>query len=231
MADLPIIYTIRLDMQEDVTDEANLWNNTRHISDLLGSGFLSAVRFRSLKGEPDYLHLYELPNIDLLSTEAYKNVRKYDDWGPKLSHGFSNHSASLYTQLVTVNIADTPRTFEEPRDPAKSMGAVQSKYLLAVRMDVPPEKADELVKWYEDEHIPLILKVPGFRSARLCRRAGLHPRTPCLDPEWISIWEIDDADAIRHPDIKAANETEWAKRVHEFTTDVRLGLHERIHPA
>ena len=99
MPDLPIIYTIRLDMQEDVTEEANLWNNTRHISDLLGSGFLSAVRFRSLKGEPEYLHLYELPNIDLLSTEAYKNVRKYDDWGPKLSHGFSNHSASLYNQI------------------------------------------------------------------------------------------------------------------------------------
>ena len=83
MPDLPIIYTIRLDMQEDVTEEANLWNNTRHISDLLGSGFLSAVRFRSLKGEPEYLHLYELPNIDLLSTESYKNVRKYDDWGPE----------------------------------------------------------------------------------------------------------------------------------------------------
>ena len=104
-------------MQEDVTEEANLWNNTRHISDLLGSGFLSAVRFRSLKGEPEYLHLYELPNIDLLSTEAYKNVRKYDDWGPKLSHGFSNHSASLYNQLVTVNIADTPRTSRSRETP------------------------------------------------------------------------------------------------------------------
>ena len=67
---------------------------------------------------------------------------------------------------------------------------------------------------------------PGFAV-----RAGLHPRTPCLDPEWISIWEIDDADALRHPDLKAANDTEWARRVHEFTTDIRLGLHERIHPA
>ena len=57
------------------------------------------------------------------------------------------------------------------------MGAVQSKYLLAVRMDVPPEKADELVKWYEEEHIPLILNVPGFRSARLCQG-----RTPPQDP-------------------------------------------------
>ena len=230
MPDLPIIYTIRLDMQEDVQAEANLWNNTRHISDLLGSGFLSAVRFRSLLGEPRYLHLYELPNIELLSTEAYANVRKYDDWGPKLSHGFSNHSASIYNQLVTANIADTPRTFAGPPDPAKSMGAVQSGFLLTVRMDVPPGKADELVKWHEDEHIPMMMKVPGFRSARLCRRAGLHPRTPCLDPEWISIWELDDPEAIYHTDAKAANGTPWAKQMHSVTTDVRLGLHQRIHP-
>ena len=231
MPNHPIIYTIRLDMQEDVTEEANLWNNTRHISDLLGSGFLSAVRFRSLKGEPAYLHLYELPNIELLSTQAYKNVRINDDWGPKLSHGFSNHSASLYNQLVTANINETPRDFEEPRDPAKSMGAVQSPYLLTVRMDVSPDNADELIKWHEEEHIPMMMKVPGFRSARLGRRAGLHPRTPCLDPEWIAIYELDDPDAISHPDVKAANGTEWAQRMHAVTTDVRLGIHQRIHPA
>ena len=230
MPDLPIIYTIRLDMQEDVEEESNLWNNTRHISDLLGSGFLSAVRFRSLKGEPGYLHLYELPNIELLSTQAYQNVRKFDEWGPTLSHGFSNHSASLYNQLVTANINDTPRIFEEPRDPAKSMGAVQSPYLITIRMDVSPENADELVKWHEEEHIPLMMKVPGFRSARLGRRAGLHPRTPCLDPEWISIWEIDDPKAISHPSVEDVNSTEWAQRMHAVTTDVRLGLHQRIHP-
>ena len=231
MPDLPIIYTIRLDMQADVEEESNLWNNTRHISDLLGSGFLSAVRFRSLMGEPAYLHLYELPGIELLSTQAYKNVRINDDWGPKLSHGFSNHSASLYNQLVTVNINETPRTFEEPRDPAKSMGAVQSDFLITVRMDVHPDSAGELVKWHEEEHIPLLMKVPGFQSARLCRRGGLHPRTPCLDQEWISIYEIDNPDAARHPDVKAANGTEWAQRMHAVTTDVRLGLHQRIHPA
>ena len=102
MADLPIIYTVRLDMTQDVEEESNRWNNTNHISDLLGSGFLSAVRFRSIKGEPKYLHLYELPGLELLSTEAYANVRKNDTWGPKLSHGFSNHSASLYEQVLAV---------------------------------------------------------------------------------------------------------------------------------
>ena len=230
MAELPLIYTVRLDMQEDVEEESNRWNNTKHISDLLGSGFLSAVRFRSLRGEPKYLHLYELPGLELLSTEGYANVRKYDTWGPKLSHGFANHSASIYNQVLAVNVAETPRTFTEPRDPAKSMGAVQSPYLVTVRMDVPQESADELVKWHEEEHIPMLLEIPGFTSARLCRKAGPHPRTPSMDPEWVSIYEVSDADAVKNPGVNEANNTDWAQSVHAVTTDVRLGFLERVHP-
>lgn len=231
MADLPIIYTVRLDMSQDVEEESNRWNNTNHISDLLGSGFLSAVRFRSIKGEPKYLHLYELPGLELLSTEAYANVRKNDTWGPKLSHGFSNHSASLYEQVLAVNAAETPRTFTEPRDPAKSMGGVKGKYLITVRIDVASESADEFVKWHQEEHFPIILEAPGFTSARLCRKSGQHPRTPSRDPEWVSIYELDSADAVEHPKVKESNDTDWAHRMHAVTSDVRFSLLERIHPA
>ena len=130
MADLPIIYTVRLDMSQDVEEESNRWNNTNHISDLLGSGFLSAVRFRSIKGEPKYLHLYELPGLELLSTEAYANVRKNDTWGPKLSHGFSNHPASLYEQVLAVNAtksSDNDKTAASMHKLQSTSGAPASK--------------------------------------------------------------------------------------------------------
>ena len=63
MGKLPIIYTVRIDLSKDIEEEANRWNNSAHISDLLGAGFLSAVRFQSLQGEPKYLHLYELRDL------------------------------------------------------------------------------------------------------------------------------------------------------------------------
>ncbi len=231
MAELPIIYTVRLDMLEEVEEESNRWNNTKHISDLLGSGFLSAVRYRSISGEPKYLHVYELPSVELLSTEAYQNVRKHDDWGPKLSHGFSSHSASLYKQVLAVNIAETPRDFTEPRDPAKSMGAITSSHLVTARMDVAPESADEFVQWHREEHIPMLLDAPSFRSVRLCQKHGEHPRTPSHDPEWVSIYEMEDAGAVEHPRVKESNSTEWAKRMHAVAANVQVNVLERIHPA
>ena len=217
MKDLPIIYTVRLDVSEEVEEEANRWCDTTHISDLLAAGFLSATRFRSVRGEPRYLHVYELPGTDLLSTEAYANVSKNDDWGSKIMPSFSNHSASLYQQVLTVNVPETPE-------------GVRGNYLITVRMDVAPEAADELVRWHREEHIPLILEAKGVTSARLCRKHGQHPRSPSHDPEWVSFYEIDSLDALKDPKVKESNETVWAKRMHAMTSEVRFGVLERIFP-
>lgn len=229
MEKLPIIYTVRIDLSKDIEKEANRWNNTAHISDLLAAGFLSAVRFQSLKGKPKYLHLYELPDATLLDTEIYRNVRKNDTWGAKLTHGFSNHSASLYEQILAVNVPVSSLSDSTPR--TNSIGSIRSKFLATVAMDVVPEAADELIKWHQQEHIPLILKADGVVNARLCRKQGKHPRTPSHDPEWISIYELDSLNALEHPKIKESNETEWAKRMHAKTSDVRISTLERIFPA
>lgn len=228
MGKLPIIYTVRIDLSKDIEEEANRWNNSAHISDLLGAGFLSAVRFQSLQGEPKYLHLYELPDVSLLDTEIYQNVRKNDKWGAKLTHGFSNHSASLYEQILAVNVPAPSLTIPTPR--TNSIGGIRSKYLATVRMDIVSESADELIKWHQEEHIPLILEADGVVSVRLCRKQGNHPRTPSYDPEWISIYELTSLNALKHAKIKEANETEWAKRMHAKISDVRFSTLERIFP-
>ena len=49
-----------------------------------------------------------------------------------------------------------------------------------------------------------------------------HPKTACRDPEWVAIYEMEDAETLGDPNVKAANETEWAKRMHGVTSDVRL---------
>ena len=217
MEDLPIIYTVQLDVSEEMEEEANRWCNTTHISDLLAAGFLSATRFRSIRGEPRYLHVYELPSTELLSTEAYANVSKNDDWGARIIPSFSNHSASLYQQVLAMNVPETPE-------------GVRSDCLIAVRMDVAPEAADELVQWHREEHIPLILEAKGAISARLCRKHGQHPRSPSHDPEWVSFYEIDSLDVLKDPKVKESNETDWAKRMHATTSSVSFGVLERIFP-
>ncbi len=227
MAELPIIYTVRLDLTDEVREEFDAWAAGSHIQDLLNAGLLSALRFRSTRGEPEYMHLYELPNVELLSTEKYAAVSKNDDTGRKLHHGTLNHSAALYKQEVAVNVPETPREFSEPRS---MIGGIKSKALATVRMDVSEGDGDELIRWHKEEHIPLMMAVDGVVNARLCRRVGEHPVTPCREPGWFSIYELDSLDVLKDPKVKAANETDWAKAMHGKTTDVRFSMLERITP-
>lgn len=227
----PIIYTVRLDMSEQVEDEANIWNNTKHISDLMAAGFLSAVRFHSLKGSSKYLHMYELPNWEILISERYADVRRNDAWVRRLSHGFSNHSASIYEQVLGFNVIHASKMPHSSEDSKTTIGTIVSRNLITVRMNVASQHADELISWHEEEHIPQMLEVPGFISGRLCRKATNHPRTPSLDPEWLSIYEIECAGNAHHPKIGEVHSTNWALQMHSIVSDVELEVLSRIHPA
>ena len=225
MAELPIIYTNRLDLKDEVRDEFEPWAAGKHIQDVLAAGFLSGLRFRSIQGDPEFLHLYQIPNVELLGTDRYKDVKKNDNTADRLRHGMTNHSAALYKQEVAVNVMETPGSLGQG-----PTGIIKPTHLATVRMDVPEAEAGELVRWHREEHIPLMMAIPGVVTARLCRLTAHHPTNPCQEPGWISIYELESADVVRDSRVKAANETEWAKKVHAVTTGMRFNLMERIAP-
>ena len=61
------------------------------------------------------------------------------------------------------------------------------KHLLIVRMDVEPEQEDQLNRWYNDIHIPALLKVPGVITAR--RYTSIQG-----SPKFTAIYEFDRPD-------------------------------------
>ncbi len=63
----------------------------------------------------------------------------------------------------------------------------QVKHLLIVRMDVEPEQEKQLNEWYNDIHIPALLKVPGVLSAR-------RYTTSQGTPKYTAIYEFDRPD-------------------------------------
>ena len=229
MAELPIIFTIRLDLSPEVRDEFDAWVDTKHIGELLAAGFLSAIRLKASKGAPEFLHLYELPNVELFQTENYRALGKDDATIAGLRHGVFTRSASLYEQVVAVNVPETPRSFSVPR--TTSVGGVTNRHMITVQMDVEAGQEEELVNWHREEHIPTLLKAKGMVTGRLCRRVAKHHRIPCRDPKWVAIYEMEGAETLGDPKLRAANETEWAKRMHGVTSDVRLCVLERITPA
>ncbi len=223
------IYTVRLDLTPEVESEATKWNNTAHIQDLLNAGISSAVRYRSLQGNPKYLHLYEIPSPDTLYTDIYASVKKNDSWGPKISHGFKNHTATIYDQVLALQTLPTPdRAVKEASD---SWGSIRSDYLVTIRMDVGESHDPDFVSWNREEHLPGILDILTAKSARLCRTSGKqHPTNPSSDPKWLAIYEITSLDFMNDPILSKLNSTDSAKHFHSITSNRQINVLERIHP-
>ena len=84
-----------------------------------------------------------------------------------------------------------------------------------VEMDFAPGSADELTRWYEQEHLPGLSSVPGsVRSRRYLNESGrsfacydLNSNLVPETPEWMK-WR----------------DTEWTRRVREQHLDMKRGV-------
>jgi antibiotic biosynthesis monooxygenase (ABM) superfamily enzyme len=102
------------------------------------------------------------------------------------------------------------------------MGENLVKYLLVVRMDVEPEKEKQLNDWYNNVHIPALLKVPGVLSAR--RYVATQGA-----PKYTAIYEFDRPDVtVGEAWKKAVEMTPRPKDV--VASNFSRELHQLIYP-
>ena len=80
------------------------------------------------------------------------------------------------------------------------------RIILIVQTDIDPEMEEEFNRWYEEEHIPLLLQVPGVLSAR----RGVSQEG---SPKYVSIYEHENINVQKSPAYQRAVETEWTKRI------------------
>ena len=80
-------------------------------------------------------------------------------------------------------------------------------FLLTVEMD-PIDDAD-FDKWYREEHLDMLHKLPGYRRSL---RYVIGPKTPLTmgePPRYLAIHEIDDLRGFDSKEAEAANATPW----------------------
>lgn len=97
-----------------------------------------------------------------------------------------------------------------------------SRFLYVVRMDVDPAEEKRFNEWYDEEHLPALLKVPGVLGAY--RYVSLEG-----EPKYVAVYELERADVPSGEAWKrAAAETPRPKEV--VTRNVTRNLYQRIYP-
>ena len=166
---------IGADIPADMEEEFNKWYQEEHLQELLGvPGILSAARYEATKSGPKHLAVYELENIDVVNTDAFKN-RPRTEWGQRVSPSIIGanlinlvldmiHPASLTDEIANSGMAN-----------ALQIG----------RMDVPAANDDEWNKWYSGVYVPNYEKAPG------CIR-GRRWKAVRGTPKYATVYEFED---------------------------------------
>jgi hypothetical protein len=172
-------------------DEFTDWYDNEHVPARLAlDGFGAVARFRATDGAaPEWLATYEVAP-GTLDGAAYQAV-----WDNASAREKSIMSSATISRRVYSPISDSGDTGQAP------------PVLMAVSMSVPSSGLDDMEAWYVEEHIPMLLAVPGWRRSRRYRLASGD------GPRYLSLHEIDSQAAFETPEYKAAVSTPWRDRI------------------
>lgn len=198
---LPLLYVVRMDVEPGYLDEFVKWYDTRHGPDLIGAGFYSCSAYHSRVGQPLICNVYEVPSLEVFSSDAYVEVRKRDrQLTEEVLHKISNHSNTTYRQEAVVGV---PAPALRPDRRPSRAGAVCAPVVSTLRMDIAERSVPAFRGWFEGEEAARLAERPGFLRARLARQEGKHPLFPSKQAEWLLLTEwasLDDAAAEGAPE-------------------------------
>ena len=178
--------------------EFNDWYDNEHVPARLDvPGFSNVCRFRAADDQvPSWLATYEIA-AGTLDGAAYK----------ALAAAASPREKSVMSSLATLD----RRVYEPLTDSAPETGGAPDA-VLAVSLDVPASHEADLAAWYADEHIPMLLAVPGWRRVRRYRL------TEGDAPRYLALHEIAGTGVFSEPAYRAAVSTPWRTRIMESAT-------------
>ncbi len=105
----------------------------------------------------------------------------------------------------------------------------EAKLLLVIRTDIFPELEAEWNRWYETQHIPSRLRMPGFLSAR--RYVAIEGK-----PKYLTLYDLASAEALKSDAYQKLKEKESNLPPDSFEAlvpkfpNLRADLYERVDP-
>jgi hypothetical protein len=190
-------------------DEAgfNAWYDQEHVPNRLAvAGFLNGRRFTAASDEgPRYLALYDLASLDVLSRPAYQRLI---DERSEREKDMLARIPMIDRRVLRLLLDAEPLTAEAP-------------YQLVVCMSPPQQAEDDFVAWYREEHIRMLLDVPGWRRVRLFQQVEGD------GPAFMALHELDSPTVFQHPNYEKSISTPWRQRIRSSVSRYERNLFKR----
>ncbi|GKT97459.1 3-oxoadipate enol-lactonase 2 [Colletotrichum tofieldiae] len=161
--------------------------------------FTNGLRYRANDGrEPSFLAAYDVTSMAHLETPTYTTLR-------------ANRSAR---EAETIGQVDVTRYFYDLLSDKEAEGIE----LVAVETTVQDEAAEtEFKKWYGEEHIPMLSKVPGWLRTRLFKISAIGDGAGSKT-SYLALHDYARTNGLGGPEHKASTATAWGAEVAKTVT-------------
>jgi hypothetical protein len=197
------LLAVWMDIPAAMEADFNRWYNEEHLAERVGiPGFLNARRYVSLEGTPKYIALYETVDAQVLKSEAYlKVLHNATPWTQNIRPHFQHFVRNEYELILSLG---TPPNHAAP-------------YMLTARLETDPEHEAEFNAWYNNDHLPALVSVPGVYAARRYRATAGAPK-------YLAVYELASRDVPQSEAWKKAAESPWTQRMRPHYKDLATNL-------
>jgi hypothetical protein len=191
--------------------EFNAWYDAEHVPEIVAlPGFLLGRRYACEGAVPKYLGWYDA-------------VDETVEPGPDLKKLLANPApgfqriAPLLQHRERMNFRLMRDVGGKPRDDAP--------WLYIVHTDIPDHIAAEYNEWYDAEHLPRLVTVPGvLRARRYDRVSGPGPR-------YLTAYELTAPEVWESPAAHQARKTPWTEKMRSLFQNTRRSMCKLILPS
>ena len=220
---------VKLDTPTEREAEWNNWDNTAHIPVRLAvPGFLSARRFTAMEyiprgfaiaGDPKYLTLYDLADTNVIKGELYGKLREKETALPSDSFEMIMEKLPKFSRGVYEQVYPEQGEYKPP----------STRFVFLVGHEVPQNRQEEFSARYDIEHIPAVLCVPGFVTARRFIHAE-REFPPMLYsggslPKHLTVYDVESEQALEGEAFQKASVSPWSTWVRSWFTRKMCALY------
>lgn len=172
--------------------------------------FPNGFRYKATDAQsPEWMAIYDVTDVDYLNKDVYTQLRKDPIQSQRERDTMKQIKVDRkFYDLVSSKQSPEFLTLEEVR----YEGTEGNVLVSAIVTLKDPSKKEELDKWMEEEHIPMLSKVPGWRRSRRFISSSVEPPNP-EETEYMTLHEYAPENGLDGTEFKAAISTPWRNEV------------------
>ncbi|KAK0651088.1 Alpha/Beta hydrolase protein [Cercophora newfieldiana] len=194
-------------------DQFHEWYNNEHGPTRLRMPhmFQNGLRYRATDGlDPEFLAVYDVTDMSLLETPTYTELRERRS--PREAETIGQVDVNRrFLDLVGSQQSESFVPAEQLTDD-DAAGRVLIQVEVSLRDNAPDAEA-ETVRWYAEEHIPMLAKVPGWLRSRIFRTPAKIEGQVSTPVTVITLHEFAQDNALEGPEHRASMNTPWRTKV------------------